>query len=165
MDAHIDSNQIPPPASPVAPSEHHLGDTVPLKKTAQAQRPLNVFLVEDEAFMRERVMEKLAASRATIVDYADSAAVAIAKLRELPCDVIILDLELKQGTGFQVLREVRGNGNSRPWIIVFTNFIDAHFRKQTMALGADFFVDKAQGPDRLGEIIDGLSVPNGGESI
>ena len=162
MNPRIDSNESAP-ASSTPPSEHHLGDTVPLKNTAQAQRPLNVFLVEDEAFMRERVIEKLAASRATILDYADSAAAAIAKLRESPCDVVILDLELKQGTGFQVLREVRGNGNCRPWIIVFTNFSDAHFRKQTIALGADFFVDKAQGPDRLGEIIDGLPVPNGGE--
>ncbi len=163
MNSHIDSNRIPTPASSVAPSEHHLGDTVPLKKNVQAQRPLQVFLVEDEAFMRERVIEKLAASRAKIVDYADSAAAAIAKLRELPCDVVILDLELRQGTGFHVLREVRGNGNSRPWIIVFTNFADAHFRKQTIALGADFFVDKAQGLDRLGEIIEGLPLPNSGE--
>lgn len=163
MNPSIDSNESTS-ASSTPPSGHHLGDTVPVIVTAQAQRPLHVFLVEDEAFMRERVMEKLTASRAKIVDYADSAAAATAKLRELPCDVIILDLELKQGTGFQVLREVRGNGNSRPWIIVFTNFSDAHFRKQTIALGADFFVDKAQGLDRLGEIIDGLPVPNGGES-
>jgi DNA-binding NarL/FixJ family response regulator len=162
MTRSIDSNESMQ-ASPTRTSEHHLGDTVPLKKKVQAQGPLRVFLVEDETFMRERVMEALAASRAKIVDHADSAAAAIAKLRELPCDVIILDLELKQGSGFQVLREVRGNGNSRPWIIVFTNFIDAHFRKQTIALGADYFVDKAQGPGRVGEIIDRLPVPNSGE--
>ena len=125
----------------------------------RAKRALNVFLVEDEEFVRERVIEKIAANRVTVVDYADSAAVAIVKLREAPCDVIILDLELKQGTGFQVLREVRSNNSFRPWVIVFTNFIDPHFRKQTMALGADFFVDKAQGLDRLGEIIEGLCVP------
>jgi DNA-binding NarL/FixJ family response regulator len=163
MNPHINSS-VSTSASSTPPSKHHLGDTVPVKKAAPARRPLHVFVVEDEAFMRERVIEKIAASRAKIVEYADSAAAAIAKLRELPCDVIILDLELKQGTGFQVLREVRGNGNSRPWIIVFTNFSDAHFRKQTIALGADFFVDKAQGLDRLGEIIDGLPLPNGGES-
>ena len=161
MHPDIDLNKSPPASTP-PPSGHHLGDTVPLKKKSKATRPLNVFLVEDEEFIRARVIEKIAASGVKIVDYADSAAAAIVKLRELPCDVIILDLELKQGTGFQVLRELRGNGNSKPWIIVFTNFIDAHFRKQTMALGADFFVDKAQGPDRLGEIIDGLPVPNGG---
>ena len=151
-----------PPAP--APSGHHLGDTVPLKKKVQATRPLNLFLVEDDAFVRERVIEMLAAGRAKLVDYADSAATAIVKLRELPCDVIILDLELKHGTGFQVLREVRANSNCRPWLIVFTHFIDAHFRDQTMALGADYFVDKAQGVGRLGEIIEGLPVPNGEES-
>jgi len=161
MDPDIDLATDPPAPDPV-PSGHHLGDTVPLKLMAQAQRPLNVFLVEDEEFIRERVIEKLAASRAKIVDYADSAAAAILKLRESPCDAIILDLELKQGTGFQVLREVRANSNSRPWIIVFTHFIDAHFRKQTMALGADYFVGKAQGVDSLVEIIDGLPLPNGG---
>ncbi len=162
MNLYIDSN-INPPAPTPPPSARHLGDTVPLKKT-QAARSLDVYLVEDEEFIRARVTERLAASRATIVDYAESAAAAIVKLRELPCDVIILDLELKHGTGFQVLREIRENGNARPWIIVFTNFNDPHFRKQAMALGADFFVDKAQGLDRLVEIIEGLPVPNGGRS-
>lgn len=163
MNPRIDSNESAS-ASSTPPSEHHLGDTVPLKPKPRATRPLNVFLVEDEEFMRARVIETIASNRVRIADYADSAAAAIVKLRELPCDVIILDLELKQGTGFQVLREVRGNGNSRPWIIVFSNFSDAHFREQTIALGADFFVDKAQGLGRLGEIIDGLPVPNGGGS-
>lgn len=127
-------------------------------------RPLNVFLVEDEELIRERVIDKIAASRVKVVDYADSASAAIVKLRELPCDVIILDLELKQGTGFQVLRELRGNSNAKPWIIIFTNFIDPHFRNQAMALGADFFVDKAQGLDSLRDIIEGIPVPNDGES-
>lgn len=155
--------QRDPPATTPPPFGHHLGDTVPLKKKGQTTRQLNVFLVEDEEFIRERVIEKIAARRATVVDYADSAPTAIVKLRESPCDVIILDLELKQGTGFQVLREVRSNSASRPWIIVFTHFIDPHFRQQTLALGADYFLDKAQGIDSLGEIVDSLPVPNGGE--
>jgi DNA-binding NarL/FixJ family response regulator len=163
MNPDIDLDKDPPAPTP-NPSPQHLGDTVPLKRT-RATRSLNVFLVEDEEFIRERVIEKIAASRAKIVDHADSAAAAIMKLRELRCDVIILDLLLKQGTGFQVLREIRGHGDSRPWIIVFTNFNDPHFRKQAMVLGADFFVDKAQGLDGLGEIIEGLPVPNGGGSI
>lgn len=146
------------------PTGHHLGDTVPLIPKARATRPLYVFLVEDEEFMRERVIETIASNRVTIADYADSAAAAIAKLRELPCDLIILDLELKHGTGFQVLRELRGNSSVKPWIVVFTHFIDAHFRKQAMALGADFFVDKAQGVDSLAEIIEKLPAPNGGGS-
>lgn len=153
----------PPPGRP-PPFEHHLGDTVPLKKKVQTSRQLNVFLVEDEEFIRDRVIERLAGGGGKVVDYADSAPVAIAKLREAPCDVIVLDLELRQGTGFQVLREVRSCSAPRPWIIVFTHFNDAHFRKQTLALGADYFLDKAQGMDRLGEIIDGLPPPNGGES-
>jgi hypothetical protein len=33
-----------------------------------------------------------------------------------------------------------------------------------MGLGADFFVDKAQGLDSLAEIIEKLPVPNGEES-
>lgn len=163
MNPDIDSNESPPAPAP-NPSGHRLGDTVPINRT-RATRSLNVFLVEDEEFVRERMIEKIATSRAKIVDYADSAAVAIMKLRELHCDVIILDLLLKQGTGFQVLRELRGNGNSRPWIIVFTNFNDPHFRNQAMVLGADFFVDKAQGLDSLRQIIEALPDPNGGGSI
>ena len=160
----VESIPTPTPAPTPPPAEHHLAATVPLKRT-RAKRLLNVFLVEDEEFTRERVIERIAAGRAKIVGHTDSAATAIVELRESPCDAIILDLELKQGTGFQVLREIRGNNNGRPWIIVFTNFNDPHFRKQAIALGADFFVDKAEGLDRLGEIIEGLPVPDGAGSI
>src|SRR5512141_2973468 len=124
MTSDIELNSDSPPTAST-PSGEHLGDTVPLVKKNRATRPLKVFLVEDDAFIRERVIEKIAAGRSKVVDYADSAAEAIVKLRDASFDVIILDLELKQGTGFQVLREVRTNSNSRPWIIVFTHFADA----------------------------------------
>ena len=122
---------------------------------------LKVFLVEDSPFVRERVIEKISSTgRVEVVGFADTEGTAMEKLQYLHCDAIILDLSLRHGTGFQVLRSLRTEGPDRPYVIVFTDFAHPHVREQTLGLGADFFLDKAKDFDRLREIIELLSPPN-----
>ena len=98
-----------------------------------------------------------------MVGIAETESAAIAALRGLACDAIILDLDLKQGNGFEVLKWVRaGHRGPRPLIIVFTNYVYPQYRNQSMRLGADFFFDKAQDFDRLRETIDKFLPADGG---
>ena len=122
------------------------------------QPKLKVFVVEDSPFVRERVIDEIVSTgRAEVVDFAETEGTAMEKLQYIDCDAIILDLSLRQGTGFQVLRLLRAVGVTRPYVIVFTDYAHPHFREQTMELGADFFLDKAKDFDHLGEIIERLS--------
>ncbi len=120
---------------------------------------LRVFLVEDSALIRERLGEDIAsAGRIEVVGYAETETAAIAALHELHCDVIILDLDLRQGNGFEVLKSVRAERTGpRPLVIVFTNYVYPHYRNQSVRWGADFFFDKARDFERVREVIQDLA--------
>ena len=59
-----------------------------------------------------------------------------------PCDLMIVDIFLRQGTGLEVLRQAR---TMRPEarLVVLTNFATADMRKRCTQLGADQVFDKS----------------------
>lgn len=78
----------------------------------------------------------------------ESAAVAAA--REHAVDVIILDLQLKEGTGFGVMQRL---GKSRPTIIVFTNYMLPEYQRLARSLGVEYFLNKAVDYERLPQLL------------
>ncbi|HYD82407.1 MAG TPA: response regulator, partial [Opitutus sp.] len=106
-----------------------------------ATPPLRVFLVEDSVVIRQRISEALAQlGGIEIVGSADAEDEAVRALREIHCDVVVLDLQLRQGNGLGVLKTMRAApGAARPLYIVFTNYDFPHYRAKSAALGADHF--------------------------
>ncbi|HXC37610.1 MAG TPA: response regulator [Burkholderiales bacterium] len=121
--------------------------------------PVRVFLVEDSPKIRERLVEGISmAGKVEVVGCADTEAGAQDSLARLDCDVVVLDLDLKQGNGLRVLQWLRaGSTRTRPVVIVFTNYVMSHYRTQSLRLGADFFFDKARDFDRVLEVIQGVA--------
>ena len=118
--------------------------------------PLKVLLVEDSAVLVERLRELFGQiDGVDVVAAVDSEQDAIASIEEQPVDVIVLDLQLKRGTGFGVLRHV-ANSAQRPATVVLTNYDLPEYRRQAMALGAQYFLDKARDYDRLVEVLGEL---------
>ena len=70
-------------------------------------------------------------------------------------DVIILDLHLKQGTGFGVMRAL-ATTQQKPRIIVLTNYDLPEYKNAAIALGATHFLDKARDYGRLPEVLHEL---------
>lgn len=121
------------------------------------QRPLRVFLIDDSRLIRERLIEEIARTREIeFVGCAESESEAVAQLSKLQCDAIVLDINLAQGSGFEVLRSVRADRTRRPRVIVYTSYAYPYYRHLTMELGADFFLDKATDFKLLLEIIEEL---------
>src|SRR5262245_4426522 len=115
-------------------------------------RPLRIFLVEDSAVLRERLTESLTALRGIrIVGSSDTEQSAISELRNLPCDVVVLDLQLRQGNGLNVLKAIRQSETpgQRVVVIVLTNYAFSLYRHHCIQAGADFFLDKAREYERL----------------
>lgn len=83
-----------------------------------------------------------------IVGSAASATDAIAQIRRLRPDVVILDLQLAEGTGADILRELRDNGGA-PVTIVLTNHADPLSRDLSIRAGAHFFFDKSANFDEF----------------
>ncbi len=122
-----------------------------MDEAPQAQPGLGVLLVEDSPRIAERLRELLMQSigvrvLATVVDEPS----AIQALRELPVDLLILDLQLKIGTGFGVLESI---GPDRPTTVVMTNYALPQYRERAKQLGVEYFLNKEKDFERLPEIV------------
>src|ERR1700679_3259358 len=83
---------------------------------------LRVLLVEDSKVLTERLTEAIRQiPEVELIGTADTAAAAAAAVKRRAVDVIILDLHLKQGTGFGVMRAL-ATTQPKPRIIVLTNY-------------------------------------------
>ena len=114
---------------------------------------LRVLLVEDSKVLTERLTEAIRQiSDVELVGTADSEAGAVAAVNREPVDVLILDLHLRQGTGFGVMRALSTSA-LKPRIIVLTNYDLPEYKSAAIALGATHFLDKARDYGRLPEVL------------
>ena len=124
----------------------------------ETRLPLRILLVEDSPLIRERLAESLVdPGRIEIVGQADNEAAAVALLMAAPWDVLVLDLQLKNGTGLGVLRALITHRVADSKVIVLTNYAFPQYRAKSLALGADFFFDKAREYHRVREVLDGMA--------
>jgi len=114
---------------------------------------LRVLVVEDSRRVTERLRELLdQIPEVETVGAVESELEAVSSLAEVAPDVLILDLHLKQGTGFGVLRGMPAS-RPRPTVVVLTNFALPQYRLQVESFGVEYFLDKAREYDRLPEIL------------
>jgi DNA-binding NarL/FixJ family response regulator len=127
---------------------------------------LRVVIVEDSAIIRARLAESLAEiPNLEIVDQVESEAAAVGVLGEKAWDAVVLDLQLKQGTGLGVLKALaKGTRPPQAKVIVFTNYAFPQYRDRSMALGADYFFDKAREFHRVREVLHALAGGSGSAS-
>src|SRR5690606_36383989 len=121
--------------------------------------PRRVFLIEDSRQVRERVVEQLGdIPDVAVVGTAESEEEAVAALRQTPCDVVVLDIKLRQGSGVGVLRALRelGSAAGLPRVrIVFST--QTAYQPYTTNLGAQYFFDKSSDLTALMALIRELS--------
>jgi DNA-binding NarL/FixJ family response regulator len=115
---------------------------------------LRVLVVEDSVLLAERLQEVLEnIAGVEVVGTVVDERTAVAMAREGGIDVLILDLQLRHGTGFGVLRSL---GDDRPAVIVFTNYALPEYRRRAEQLGVEYFLNKSLEFERLPEVIKTL---------
>ncbi len=118
---------------------------------------LKVLLVEDSRVLADRLMELIDQTAAVdLVGHVDNERDAIALLHRKHVDVVILDLQLRQGTGFGVLKSL-ATDTKKPCVIVLTNYDLPEYRREATHLGADHFLDKSREYHRVPEILEALA--------
>jgi len=118
-----------------------------------ARADLRVLLVEDSSLicgLITRIINDVPGVR--VVESVASERDAIEVVGRLDVDVVILDLQLRKGTGFGVLRALR-DMPKKPIVVVLTNFALRSYRETALALGARNFLDKSRDYDRLPAIL------------
>jgi DNA-binding response OmpR family regulator len=103
------------------------------------QDNLRVLFVDDDPILREFAVVHLSSDQATVETAPDGRA-ALARLETDIPDVLLLDLEMPQMDGFEVLQRVRADPRlERLPVIVVTGRDDVAAVDRAFELGADFF--------------------------
>lgn len=107
---------------------------------------LKIFLIEDSLLLQELLGSML--SELDGVEYvgcADGEAEALRRLAENPVDLVIIDVELKQGSGIGVLDALQTDSDryGTPRKVVLTNYGHTTMRQRCERFGMDAFFDKS----------------------
>lgn len=120
-----------------------------------AQPKLRVLLVEDSSRITELLRELVETEiGAEIVYVAVDEQGAIRAVQDYDADIMVLDLQLRQGTGFGVLRAL---GSRRPITIIMTSYDLPQYRAAATKLGVEYFLDKTMGLECLPGIFSKIS--------
>ena len=118
---------------------------------------IRVLLIEDSAVLAERLRELLQQMpRVQLVGVADSERAAVALVGNTPADAMILDLHLREGNGFGVIRAMRLLGRT-PEVVVLTNYTLPQYEKQARALGVHYFLDKARQFNAIADVLQEIA--------
>ncbi|WP_118133641.1 response regulator transcription factor [Oceanicella sp. SM1341] len=101
---------------------------------------MRVLLLEDTSDVAEAIVASLA-RRGAAVDHADTLARARDALAVQDYDVAILDINLPDGSGTELLREMRGARNATP-VLMLTARIEVEDRIAALDTGADDYLVK-----------------------
>jgi DNA-binding NarL/FixJ family response regulator len=122
---------------------------------------VKAFIVEDSPVILDNLvaaLEELAPVK--VIGSAADEAGALKWLSESPCDLLIVDIFLRAGSGLGVLRSASQAGGKR---VVLTNYATPQLREHCRELGADRVFDKSS---ELEDLIAYCSrLASGGDSV
>jgi DNA-binding NarL/FixJ family response regulator len=117
---------------------------------------MKVVIVDDSALLRQRLAAMISRlSGVEIAGEAKSVAQALELIRRCHPEAVMLDIRLKDGNGFDVLRQVKREPGA-PVVIMLTSFPSTKARQTCQALGGDFFFDKTTEFERAIEVLTEL---------
>ena len=134
-----------------------------IRKNGAPGKPLRILLVEDSPLLRGRLENMISQHAAfKVTGLAAAEAEAVEKLDTVPYDAIVVDVELRPGSGIGVIRQARARNKEAKdgghvWIIVLTNYDLPTVRERCMQAGADHFLDKMREIDQLIPILLGIA--------
>jgi DNA-binding LytR/AlgR family response regulator len=134
------------------PAGHYfLGLTIETGYTNKVERVIKTLIVDDESIARQILREELALMPdVDLIGEADDGTEAVRKIADLQPDLVLLDLQMPQVDGFEVVRRL--SGTPLPVIVIVTAFqkhaVDA------FEAGAIDYLLKPVRADRLRKAVD-----------
>jgi CheY-like chemotaxis protein len=118
------------------------------------KQKLKILLVEDRSEIVEQIIDVLSTlSCIEEVRTATTANEAMQCIERFWPNVVITDLRLQKGNGFEILKAIKAM-NFRPVRIVLTNYAITNYRQYAELLGVEYFLDKAKDLESLCELVE-----------
>jgi two-component system chemotaxis response regulator CheY len=119
-----------------------------------------ILIVDDSATMRRMIHASLQGVAGVAFEQAATGLEAIERLALSPVDLVLLDLNMPDMHGLEVLRFARGHPALREIpIIILTTRGDEESRSAALAAGATRYMTKPFGPDTLAPAVQDLLQP------
>lgn len=114
---------------------------------------MKLFLVEDSPLLAERLEAMLASLPGIeVVGRASTAAAAIRGILERRPDLVVLDIHLAEGSGFDVLRELHALAADVE-VVMLSNYSSDPYRQIAERFGAKAFFDKSKEFERVRDLV------------
>lgn len=108
-----------------------------------------ILIVDDSVVLRNDIRKLIKPiERLEIVGEAVDAENALRLVETLNPDIMILDINLKDSNGIEVLKKIKKT-SPLPITIMFTNYAKSEFQERAKRLGADYFFDKTKDIEAL----------------
>ena len=114
--------------------------------TSMHPPPLRVFIADDSPPVAEMLTELISdPGKVDVVGVGETEDGTLEAIRRLRPDVVVLDLQLKTGSGTNVIRAVRANADlANVRLMVTSNHVSPQMRAGCLELGADAYFDKVK---------------------
>jgi CheY-like chemotaxis protein len=128
-----------------APAHRAIDEGLHTQAKQKSGQELRILLIEDSELLRGRLSQMLTdPGRMRVVASATTEAEARQKIETDEYDVLLVDVELHEGSGIGAIRHARATyaPPRQPLIIVLTNYPLPAVRSRCIDAGADYFLDK-----------------------
>lgn len=117
---------------------------------------LRAYVVEDSAVFREALADVLAECDATMVGFAEDERSAATWLESNACDLVIVDIWLRGGSGLGLLARINSAPRRFKWIVL-SSYVNETLRRAAFTFGAEEAFDKASDLEALVAYCRGLA--------
>lgn len=114
---------------------------------------MKILIVDDHTVVRDGVRRLVETLEVSEIGEAETPSEALAEFRRLRPDVVVLDINLKNGSGLDVLRRLRAD-DPKARIVVFSMYSDIVYAASARREGALGYVAKSAPSDELVEAIE-----------
>jgi len=116
-----------------------------------------ILIIDDSVVFRYRLLEILS-DKWKSKNFLEANNIHEAKdiLHDFLPDIIITDIRMPGGSGFELIKEIRTK-NKITTIAVITNYSEGQYKTEALRAGADYFFSKSNDIEKLSNIIDSLS--------
>ena len=118
---------------------------------------MKVLIADDSVVVQQRLVKLISSIEGVeIVGQASTGAETISLVRSQKPDIVILDIQMPDGTGIDVLAKFK-NDKNKPKFIVLSNYSTEAFREKCLVEGANRFFDKSTEFEKVINVLKHIS--------